>query len=114
MRIAITGGTGFVGRHLADRLRAGGHEVVVISRRTRHGLGSSAADGLTESFRGCDAIVHCAGINRELGAQTYDAAPFACDPPDDLAPMTPFDAETIRRGLPEPGGFGPTDLRCAS
>jgi uncharacterized protein YbjT (DUF2867 family) len=73
MRIAITGGTGFVGRHLAARLRAAGHEVVVLSRRTGHGLGSSSADGLVQSFRGCEAIVHCAGINRELGAQTYDA-----------------------------------------
>ena len=63
MRIAITGGTGFVGRHLAARLRASGHEVVVISRRTGHGLGASAADGtagLTEAFRGCEAVVHCA------------------------------------------------------
>jgi nucleoside-diphosphate-sugar epimerase len=32
MRIAITGGTGFVGSHLATRLRAEGTEVVVIGR----------------------------------------------------------------------------------
>ena len=34
MRIAITGGTGFVGGRLAERLRAAGHEPVVVSRRT--------------------------------------------------------------------------------
>ncbi|WP_224165550.1 NAD-dependent epimerase/dehydratase family protein [Arthrobacter sp. StoSoilA2] len=32
MRVAITGGTGFVGRHLAARL--GSENTVVISRRT--------------------------------------------------------------------------------
>ncbi|HEY0443471.1 MAG TPA: NAD(P)-dependent oxidoreductase [Candidatus Limnocylindrales bacterium] len=32
MKVAITGGTGFVGRHLAARLSEQGHEVVVIGR----------------------------------------------------------------------------------
>ena len=32
MRIAITGGTGFVGSHLARALVSGGHEVVLIAR----------------------------------------------------------------------------------
>jgi NADH dehydrogenase len=76
MRVAITGGTGFVGAHVAERLRASGHETVVLSRRTGHGLGapgSSGSHGLAEALRGCDAVVHCAGINRELGAQTYEA-----------------------------------------
>ncbi len=76
MRIAITGGTGFVGQALAHRLTAAGHEVVVVSRRTGHALDSSAggtadASRLTEAFRGSDAVVHCAGINREIGSQTY-------------------------------------------
>jgi uncharacterized protein YbjT (DUF2867 family) len=61
VKIAITGGTGFVGRHLADRLRATGHEPVAIGR---------GAD-LDASFAGCEAVVHCAGINREIGSQTY-------------------------------------------
>lgn len=33
MRIAITGGTGFVGRHLIDSLIGIGHAVFLISRR---------------------------------------------------------------------------------
>ena len=34
MRVAITGGTGFVGSHLATRLSSEGHEVVRIGRRS--------------------------------------------------------------------------------
>ena len=72
MRIAIAGGTGFVGSHLATRLRAVGHEVVVISRRTGHRL-EPGDQGLVDALAGCDAVVHCAGINRELDEQTYEA-----------------------------------------
>ena len=78
-RIAITGGTGFVGRHLAARLEAAGHEVVLVSRRTGYPIDPAGTDrqtadvGLALAFDGCDAVVHCAGINRELGGQTYQA-----------------------------------------
>jgi NADH dehydrogenase len=85
MRIAITGGTGFVGRHLARQLLADGHEVVLISRgqddrdlAIRHEarvtfapVGLEDAAALTQAFAGCHAVAHCAGINRELGRQTY-------------------------------------------
>lgn len=89
MRIAITGGTGFAGGHLAVGLVARGHEVVVLSRgvdqrpwaREITGLpgvtvartGISDVRGLTAAFGGCDGVAHCAGINREIGAQTYQA-----------------------------------------
>ena len=86
MRIAITGGTGFVGRHLALALVGAGVDVVVLARgvdrrdeSVRSGPGLtfvetnlSDAAGLADAFAGCDAIAHCAGINREIGAQTYD------------------------------------------
>lgn len=86
MKIAITGGTGFVGRHLARRLAAGGHQVVLIARgedrrdeSVRHLPGVRLVSGsvsqperLREAFQGCDAVAHCAGINRELGSQTYE------------------------------------------
>lgn len=72
-RVAITGGTGFVGRHVAERLRATGDEVVLLSRRTGFDLTRPDVPALTTALQGCDALVHCAGINRELGRQTYDA-----------------------------------------
>lgn len=68
MRIAITGGTGFVGRHLAERYAP--EDVVLVSRST--GVQVDDVDALTEAFAGCDAVAHCAGINREIGDQTFD------------------------------------------
>lgn len=65
MKIAITGGTGFVGRNLARRL----DDAVIVSRRT--GIAIDDVDALAEAFADCDAIAHCAGINREIGDQTY-------------------------------------------
>lgn len=67
MRVAVTGGTGFVGRHLVARLNA--DDTVAISRRT--GVAVDDVDALTVAFEGCGAIAHCAGINREWGTQTY-------------------------------------------
>ncbi|MGB4137937.1 MAG: NAD(P)H-binding protein [Microbacterium sp.] len=67
MRVAITGGTGFIGRNLAARLPA--DDTVVISRRT--GIEIDDVDALAAAFRGCDAVAHCAGINREIGDQTF-------------------------------------------
>jgi uncharacterized protein YbjT (DUF2867 family) len=82
MKIAITGGTGFIGRHLAQRLVAEGVEVVLIARSDRKELGGrgvtfvagdlSDAAVLRQAFAGCEAVAHCAGINREINGQTYD------------------------------------------
>lgn len=86
MRVAITGGTGFVGRHLAQALLSCGHEVILIARgedrRDRSVLNlpgvrffrSDLADvaELTAAFAACGAVAHCAGINREIGEQTYE------------------------------------------
>lgn len=67
MHIAITGGTGFVGRHLAQRLDP--RDTVVVSRRT--GTAIDDVGALTEAFAGCEVVVHCAGINREIGDQSF-------------------------------------------
>jgi uncharacterized protein YbjT (DUF2867 family) len=84
MRIAITGGTGFIGKHLARRLILEGHEVVVLGRgkNAESEVGDAESmtfvasdlsdqDVLRCAFLGCDAVAHCAGINREIGDQTY-------------------------------------------
>jgi len=81
MRIAITGGTGFIGKHLGNRLAAEGHQVVLVARRNRSSeegllttiVTSDLSDPqvLVEAFAGCDAVAHCAGINRETESQTY-------------------------------------------
>ncbi|MDZ4826292.1 MAG: NAD(P)H-binding protein [Actinomycetota bacterium] len=89
MKIAVTGGTGFVGSHLAEALTAGGHEVVLLARgvdgreqaervHALPGVTFRAVDvadpgSIRDALAGCDAVAHCAGINREIGAQTYDA-----------------------------------------
>lgn len=66
MRVAITGATGFVGSHLTTRLTGEGHEVVHTARRDLNDV-----DQLTVAFAGCKAVAHCAGVNREIGDQTF-------------------------------------------
>ena len=86
MKIAVTGGTGFVGRHLAQALVSRGHDVVMIargvdqrdpsirhlSRATFKTVGLEETGRLAEAFAGCESVAHCAGINREIGRQTYE------------------------------------------
>ena len=62
MKIAITGGSGFVGRALTERLRAAGHSVTAVSLRTQPG---------PDAFAGPQAVVHLAG---EPVAQRWTAA----------------------------------------
>lgn len=85
MKIAITGGTGFVGGHLARSLVSSGHSVVLISRgvdnrnqelgslpRTQFmSIGTDDEESLLQAFAGCDAVAHCAGINREINPHDY-------------------------------------------
>lgn len=42
---------------------------MVISRRS--GVDITDIDALAAAFEGCDAVAHCAGINREIGDQTF-------------------------------------------
>jgi len=86
MKIAIIGGTGFIGSRLARALVSEGHQVVLIARgKNRENaevrqlpatvffpIDLGEPDRLVEALAGCDAIAHCAGINREKGTQTYE------------------------------------------
>src|SRR5947207_14319501 len=85
MKIAITGATGFIGRHLARSLSYQGHELALIARgldgrdrtvrRIRgaqfHAVSVTDEKELARVFEGCEAVAHCTGINREIGEQTY-------------------------------------------
>ena len=88
MRVLVTGGTGFLGRHLVWRLNAAGHEVVFTGRDRRrasvvlagvariecavrsvevaHGS-SQAAAVLAEAAAGADAVIHCAALSSPWG-----------------------------------------------
>jgi uncharacterized protein (TIGR01777 family) len=62
MKAIITGGSGFIGRAIAERLRASGHSVTAVSLRTPPS---------PEVFARCEAVVHLAG---EPVAQRWTAA----------------------------------------
>ena len=62
MNVAITGASGFIGRHLTEKLIQGGHSTRAISVRS----GPSP-----DAFIGCDAVVHLAG---EPVAQRWTAS----------------------------------------
>jgi uncharacterized protein YbjT (DUF2867 family) len=57
-KIAVTGATGRVGRHVVDVLSAQGHEVVPASRTT--GVDVVTGEGLEEALAGVDSIVDTA------------------------------------------------------
>ncbi|MDP8991342.1 MAG: TIGR01777 family oxidoreductase [Acidobacteriota bacterium] len=62
MKVVITGGLGFIGRAIAERLRANGHTVTAVSLRTPPSA---------EAFAGCGAVVNLSG---EPVAQRWTAA----------------------------------------
>ena len=75
MRLAVTGGTGFVGSHLLDVALAAGHQVNALTRREqlpRDGVewiagDLSSRDALERLVDGADAVIHVAGA---ISAQT--------------------------------------------
>lgn len=77
MRIAVTGSTGLIGKALVHSLRADGHDVVRLVRRT-----PGAADEVewdparqyvdTRGLLGCEAVVHLAGAG--VGDQRWNEA----------------------------------------
>ena len=58
MKIAVTGATGRLGRHVVDVLEAQGHDVVSIARST--GVDVITREGLAEALAGVDTIVDAA------------------------------------------------------
>jgi NADH dehydrogenase len=91
MKIAITGASGFVGRHLARQLASEGHELVLLARgvdrRDPTAIDIPSArfvpaalcdpGAIEQALAGCYAVAHCAGINREIGRQTFQTVHIA-------------------------------------
>ncbi len=84
MKVLVTGGTGFVGTHLVNRLLHRGHAVAVLARdsrktRNRYNRPVETIPGdvldpstLFPAAAGRDAVVHLVGVIFEKGAQTFD------------------------------------------
>ena len=70
MKVAVTGASGFIGRHLVRELAASGHDVVAVSRQgtpppgaERHCCGDVRAEDTWRCVGAVDAIVHLAGLS---------------------------------------------------
>jgi len=69
MRTVVTGGTGFIGSHVVDKLLAAGHQVTVVDLRAphrsdvdHHAVDISDLDGLVRATAGADAVFHLAAF----------------------------------------------------
>lgn len=77
MKLLISGGTGFVGGHVARELLARGHQLrLLVHRRTPalEGVGQVEGDvtrleSFEEAVTGCDALINLVGIIREYPAR---------------------------------------------
>jgi nucleoside-diphosphate-sugar epimerase len=80
MKLAITGGTGFVGSHLLDAALAAGHRIAALTRRDqpeREGIEWVAGDlqdreALRRLVDGADAVIHVAGTIRAPSAAEFE------------------------------------------
>ncbi len=66
-RVAVTGASGFIGRHVTDYLAGRGTETVAVRRPFQ-------AQALADALRGVDAVVHLAGVVSALREREYTAA----------------------------------------
>ena len=83
MKIGITGGFGFVGKHLLTRLAKEQYQLVLLSNRNRDlpddeqdiAIKSGMVEdvpSLIEAFKGCDTIIHLVGLIAETKTKTFD------------------------------------------
>ena len=87
--VLVIGGSGFVGRHVVNRLVAAGHRVVVPTRRREYAralillptvdvLEADVHDPSTVArlARGTDAVINLVGILNEKGGETFPQVHF--------------------------------------
>lgn len=70
MRIAVTGGAGFIGSHVVDRLVGEGHDISVLDTREPHRddvgfvpVDLRDLDGLLRATKRCEAVFHLAAVS---------------------------------------------------
>jgi nucleoside-diphosphate-sugar epimerase len=82
--VLVTGGTGFIGRHLLDKLSRLGEPVRVLARPRRVTLRFPAGvepvsgdllsgEGLSQALRDVDTVIHLAGVTKALRPRDYYA-----------------------------------------
>ena len=82
MKVIVAGGTGFIGRHVVERLVARGHDVVVLAKHVRKATDHVtvlACDATCDAFpigqlAHASAIVNLVGIKLEHANNTFEAA----------------------------------------
>ena len=80
MRLAVTGGTGFVGSHLIEVATAAGHQVNALPRRDRPERENvtwiagdlASRDALEKLVSGVDAVIHVAGTISGQSAAAFE------------------------------------------
>lgn len=101
MKLAITGGTGFVGSRLIDAAIDAGHSVKALTRRPQalrpslHWVSGSLADrgAIEELVRDADAVIHVAGVINAPDAAGFEAGNVA----GTLATLAAATAGGVRR-----------------
>jgi len=85
VKIAVTGGTGFVGSHLIDAALVAGHQLNALTRREqpeRQGVSwiggdLSSREALERLVNGVDAVIHVAGTISGRSAAAFEAGNVA-------------------------------------
>src|SRR3954454_23544676 len=71
MRVAVTGGSGFIGTHVVDALAEAGHKVAVLDTAPRDNPNASSThevdvrdqQSISEAIDGCEVVFHLAGVS---------------------------------------------------
>jgi nucleoside-diphosphate-sugar epimerase len=73
MRILVTGSSGFIGRHLCERLQLEGHEVVSYKRGNGCDFNQmTTVDSWRDYLLDIDVVINCVGIISESRNQRFD------------------------------------------